>query len=39
MPAEVGAGSFWSGMVQWVADGGEGTDAVFQTIEDSWPAG
>ncbi len=39
MPAEVGAGTFWSGMVEWVAAGGEGTDAVFQTIEESWPAG
>jgi len=38
MPAEVGAGTFWSEMVEWVAAEGEGTDAVFQSIEDSWPA-
>ena len=39
MPADVGAGTFWSGMVDWVAANGEGTEAVFQSIEDSWPAG
>jgi alpha-glucoside transport system substrate-binding protein len=37
MPAEVGAGSFWSGMVDWVAANGEGTEDIFQAIEDSWP--
>ena len=35
MPAEVGAGTFWSGMVDWV--GGDDTEEVFQAIEDSWP--
>jgi alpha-glucoside transport system substrate-binding protein len=39
MPAEVGAGTFWSGMVEWVAANGEGTEEIFQAIEDSWPAG
>ena len=39
MPADVGAGTFWSGMVEWVAANGEGTEAIFQSIEDSWPAG
>ncbi|MEA2024352.1 MAG: ABC transporter substrate-binding protein [Actinomycetota bacterium] len=39
MPAEVGAGSFWAGMVDWVAANGEGTEAIFQTIEDGWPTG
>ncbi len=39
MPAAVGAGSFWTGMVDWVAANGEGTEAIFQQIEDSWPAG
>ena len=38
MPAEVGAGTFWTGMVDWVAANGEGTEAIFQTIEDSWPS-
>ncbi|WP_420628913.1 ABC transporter substrate-binding protein [Candidatus Leptofilum sp.] len=35
MPAEVGAGTFWSGMVDWV--GGADTETVFQNIENSWP--
>jgi alpha-glucoside transport system substrate-binding protein len=39
MPAEVGAGTFWSGMVDWVAANGENTESIFQEIEDSWPAG
>ncbi len=38
MPAEVGAGSFWSGMVDWVAANGENTEEIFQEIEDSWPS-
>lgn len=39
MPAKVGVGTFWSGMIDWVAANGEGTQEIFQTIEDSWPAG
>jgi alpha-glucoside transport system substrate-binding protein len=39
MPAEVGAGSLWTGMVDWVAANGEGTEEIFQSIEDGWPAG
>ncbi len=38
MPAEVGAGTFWTGMVDWVTGNGENTEEVFQAIEDSWPA-
>jgi alpha-glucoside transport system substrate-binding protein len=38
MPATVGAGSFWEGMVKWVAQNGEGTEAIFQEIADSWPS-
>ncbi|MAT97632.1 MAG: hypothetical protein CL608_10855 [Anaerolineaceae bacterium] len=37
MPAEVGAGTFWSGMVDWVSAAGENTETVFQQVEDSWP--
>jgi alpha-glucoside transport system substrate-binding protein len=37
MPKEVGAGTFWQGMVKWVSQNGEGTEAIFQEIEDSWP--
>ncbi len=35
MPAEVGAGSFWTGMVDFVS--GRNVDTVLQTIERSWP--
>jgi alpha-glucoside transport system substrate-binding protein len=38
MPAEVGQGSFWQAMIDWVAANGEGTEDVFQTVEDSWPS-
>ncbi|HVR32428.1 MAG TPA: ABC transporter substrate-binding protein [Acidimicrobiia bacterium] len=37
MPSEVGGGTFWDGMVNWVAANGEGTEEIFQQIEDSWP--
>jgi alpha-glucoside transport system substrate-binding protein len=36
MPAEVGAGTFWTGMVDWIS--GDDLDEVLQKIEDSWPA-
>ena len=36
MPAEVGAGTFWTGMVEWT--GGASTDEVTTNIEESWPA-
>jgi alpha-glucoside transport system substrate-binding protein len=38
MPAEVGQGTFWNGMVQWISAGGANTDEVLKTIEESWPA-
>jgi len=38
MPGAVGAGSFWTGIVEWVSANGENTDTVLQTIDDSWPA-
>ncbi len=34
MPAEVGAGTFWRGMVNWI--NGEDTDATLDYIENSW---
>jgi alpha-glucoside transport system substrate-binding protein len=37
MPKEVGAGTFWSGMVKWIASNGEGTEQIFADIEASWP--
>ncbi|MBW3618755.1 MAG: ABC transporter substrate-binding protein [Actinobacteria bacterium] len=39
MPAEVGQGTFWSGMVEWISAGGADTEGVFGRIADSWPAG
>jgi alpha-glucoside transport system substrate-binding protein len=38
MPADVGQGTFWSGMVDWVAHDGSNTPEVFQKIESSWPS-
>ena len=35
MPAQVGAGTFWSGIVDWV--GGKSLDAVLNDIQRSWP--
>lgn len=35
MPGPVGAGSFWTGMVDWV--GGKSLDAVLNDIQRSWP--
>jgi len=37
MPAEVGAGSFWEGMVEWTR-GEADTATVTADIEDSWPS-
>ena len=36
MPSEVGAGSFWTGMTQWL-DGQKDSVTVLKDIEDSWP--
>jgi alpha-glucoside transport system substrate-binding protein len=36
MPSEVGTGTFWSGMVNYVS-GADG-ETVLQEIENSWPA-
>jgi alpha-glucoside transport system substrate-binding protein len=35
MPGQVGAGSFWKGMVDWVS--GENLDKVLTNIDKSWP--
>ncbi len=37
MPSEVGAGSFWTGIVNWLT--GQSTQQVVDAIENSWPAG
>jgi len=36
MPAEVGAGTFWTGMIDWIS-GEKDIETVLQEIEDSWP--
>jgi alpha-glucoside transport system substrate-binding protein len=38
MPAEVGAGSFWTGMVRYMQEGPDSVQAVLDEIEASWPA-
>lgn len=35
MPASVGAGSFWEGIVDWVS--GKSLDATLADIQKSWP--
>ncbi len=38
MPGEVGAGTFWSGMTDYVS-GGADLDTILPEIDASWPAG
>jgi alpha-glucoside transport system substrate-binding protein len=38
MPGEVGAGSFWTGMVQYMQEGPDSLQGVLDDIEASWPA-
>ena len=35
MPKEVGSGSFWTGMVEWIQ--GASSQATAAKIEASWP--
>ncbi|MEX2203202.1 MAG: ABC transporter substrate-binding protein [Actinomycetota bacterium] len=39
MPPEVGSGSFWTGMVQYMQSGPDSLQGVLDDIEASWPAG
>jgi alpha-glucoside transport system substrate-binding protein len=39
MPGEVGAGSFWTGMVEYMQEGPESLQGVLDAIESSWPSG
>src|SRR5215204_5331718 len=39
MPVEVGSGSFWTGMVQYMQEGPDSLDGILQDIDDSWPSG
>lgn len=36
MPSEVGAGSFWTAMVDWI-DGKQTTEEALTAVENSWP--
>jgi alpha-glucoside transport system substrate-binding protein len=38
MPAEVGSGSFWTGMVEYVQSGPDSLEGVLDDIEASWPS-
>ena len=38
MPPEVGSGSFWTGMVQYMQEGPDSLDGILQDIDDSWPS-
>jgi alpha-glucoside transport system substrate-binding protein len=38
MPAEVGSGSFWTGMVQYMQGGPDSLQGVLDEIESSWPS-
>ena len=38
MPAEVGSGSFWTGMMSFVTNGPDNRDAVLEDIQASWPS-
>ena len=38
MPAQVGAGTFWTKMDDWANNNGTNTDATLKAIDDSWPA-
>jgi alpha-glucoside transport system substrate-binding protein len=39
MPGEVGAGSFWTGMVEYMQQGPDSLQGVLDDIEASWSAG
>jgi alpha-glucoside transport system substrate-binding protein len=38
MPAAVGSGSFWTGMVKYMQNGPDSLPGVLEDIEKSWPA-
>jgi alpha-glucoside transport system substrate-binding protein len=39
MPGEVGAGSFWTGMVEYMQEGPDSLQGILEEIESSWPSG
>jgi alpha-glucoside transport system substrate-binding protein len=38
MPSAVGAGSFWTGMVDYMQSGPDSIEGILEEIEGSWPA-
>jgi alpha-glucoside transport system substrate-binding protein len=38
MPAEVGSGSFWTGMIDYMRGGPDNVETVLDDIESSWPS-
>ena len=36
MPADVGSGTFWTGMVDWVS--GQSSEDTLKAIDESWPS-
>lgn len=38
MPSEVGAGSFWTGMITYMQEGPDSLQGVLDEIENSWPS-
>jgi alpha-glucoside transport system substrate-binding protein len=38
MPPEVGSGSFWTGMVEYMQQGPDSLQGILDDIEASWPA-
>jgi alpha-glucoside transport system substrate-binding protein len=38
MPSAVGAGSFWTGMVQYMQNGPDSLQGILEEIEASWPS-
>ncbi len=38
MPGAVGAGSFWTEMVNYISRGGEDLDTALRNIDESWPS-
>jgi alpha-glucoside transport system substrate-binding protein len=39
MPAEIGSGAFWTGMVDYIDSGPPSVDRVLADIEAAWPDG
>ena len=37
MPAAVGSGSFWTGMLEYMRNGPDSLEGVLDDIENSWP--